>query len=435
MRDALAVLALRAQQRDQRQLGDADDDHDQRGERAERVHVVGGAELPPALERVAEAEALHHRRRHRQPESASQAMPGSTTSRIEERHRREDQHRADERRRRRRVRRARAVQAQTKAAATSGANAKSTTICTVAEWPSDSCVETASGSPSGSARQKLCAVGADRLGDQLADRALRGRQRRRQLRHRRAPASSSGSAAASVVPRVVEPPQRPVGLGDRVREHAHLERGTPRERGGAQHRVALHRLDLAAVSSRRRAPRSRSARRARSGSARRAAATSPRSAGMRSGDPARVVGVAVDRLAADHELGAVERPRARRSRRAGRRRAAARPAPPPCARPPRPARRRRPASRLLLTPPSSAWVAATTRITRATVSGRGSRAFPAVEARATGGSRVARPTDWTPDDSTTPSPSTSSSDQAIVALDRRARGLQRRQAARAASPA
>ena len=92
---------------------------------------------------------------------------------------------------------------------------------------------------------EVVAVEADRLGDQLPDRALAGRQRRRQLRHR-APRAAAGTASRSSASAVVEAPERAVGLGDLVDDRAHLERGHAGELAGAQHGEALHRLDLAA---------------------------------------------------------------------------------------------------------------------------------------------------------------------------------------------
>ena len=94
MRDALPVFALRPEQGDQCQLRDADDDHG-RGERADGVHVVGGTEPTPALERRAEAEVLDERRGYRKTE---QGQPGNRRQHDqahEERHRREDEHRED----------------------------------------------------------------------------------------------------------------------------------------------------------------------------------------------------------------------------------------------------------------------------------------------------------------------------------------------------
>src|SRR4029077_16111292 len=62
-RRALAVVALRVEERAQRVRGDSHDDHE-RGEGTERVHVVGWPEAAPANERAGEAEPLDHRRRN-----------------------------------------------------------------------------------------------------------------------------------------------------------------------------------------------------------------------------------------------------------------------------------------------------------------------------------------------------------------------------------
>src|SRR4051812_1786427 len=96
MGDALAVLALRPQERDQRQLGDADDD-DQRRQRAERVDVVGGAEPPAAAKRVTEAEVLDHRGRDGEPEEREPRDPRQHDEADQERDRCEDERGADER--------------------------------------------------------------------------------------------------------------------------------------------------------------------------------------------------------------------------------------------------------------------------------------------------------------------------------------------------
>ena len=234
-------------------------------------------------------------------------------------------------------------------------------------------------------RRRVTDATAGRRPRAAARAAARARScRRRRGSSRRRPARScaprAAAAAAAQAPselleqrrqrgreraeRVVDPPERPVGLGDRVSRRPHLERGDAGERRGAQDAEALHRLDLAPArpaDARRVVPIGRTR---ASGSARRAAASEPAIGGhARAGSQRGSSRVAVDRLGAEHELGRVEASARRRSRRAGarvgRRSASAR----AVAAPPRPGRRRRRASRRRLRRPSSAWVAATTRIT------------------------------------------------------------------------
>ena len=55
----------------------------------------------------------------------------------------------------------------------------------------------------------------------------------------------AGHAVAQECECVVDVPAAPVGLVDHIRHRAQLDCGDPRERRGAQHAEALHRLDLA----------------------------------------------------------------------------------------------------------------------------------------------------------------------------------------------
>ena len=104
---------------------------------------------------------------------------------------------------------------------------------------------------------EVAAVEPDRLGDELADRALAqaGAAAAARARARFAPraiggrlldataSSSRGSASssASSARRILQ--RDAVALADLVRDRAHLDRRHARERAGAQDREALHRLD------------------------------------------------------------------------------------------------------------------------------------------------------------------------------------------------
>jgi len=181
MSDALAVVPLRAKEGDQRQLGDADDEHERR-ERPESVHEVGARELTSALERAAEAEPLDHRGRNGEAEEREPCDRGEHEEAHEERHGCEDEHRADVRGQRRRCVEDETARPEERRSheRPEGEEHEGLHVRGVAErqlrrhreWNTER-----------KRAPELLAVHADRLRDELADGALGGRQRGRQLRH------------------------------------------------------------------------------------------------------------------------------------------------------------------------------------------------------------------------------------------------------------
>ena len=127
-----------------------------------------------------------------------------------------------------------------------------------------------------------------------------GEKPKRQLMHAATSRREHGQHRVQRRERLGEPPARAILLLDLVRDHAHLDApGRPRDCGGAQHAVALHRLDR-----RRRVPPPTwplvaIGRTSAAGSARRAAASSAGS-GLATGARQRAQAVvAVARLASD----------------------------------------------------------------------------------------------------------------------------------------
>ena len=106
--------------------------------------------------------------------------------------------------------------------------------------------------PERQGRPEVVSVELQRLGDELPDRAGLGRKRWRQLALAHAEDATATQPREHLAKRrecLVEPPERPVGLADLVRDDAHLDRGDARELAGAQDREALHRLDVDVVGA------------------------------------------------------------------------------------------------------------------------------------------------------------------------------------------
>ena len=194
-------------------------------------------------------------------------------------------------------------QALTKDAATSGANANSTSVCTFAECPSEIWVDAAIGMPSGSTRQKLSPYA--RIVSAISCPTVRsaggsaagssGTELLEQLRHDRAQQREP----------VVETPAGPIWLIHLVDDDPHFDRRNGGELAGPQDCEALHRLDFEAGRS----PDS-SGRRDRADARARQRATDRREQpGVRlcaRRDDRSDCGVRVDRLVADHGLDARE---------------------------------------------------------------------------------------------------------------------------------
>src|SRR6478672_6041053 len=228
--DPLAVVSLRVQERAERVPGDADND-DERRERAERVHVVGDAELAAAGEGVAERAPLDHRRRDGEADEREPRGPREDEQRTQGRERQVDEERDDDRR-------PADGRAQHEPARPDVGGDEER-----CDGPEDEHLHRpglADAELVGDDKRQaewehapeLMAVGADRLRDELADRAVSGRQRRRQLRHRRPPRRAPGAR------RRAAPSPRPSasGRGRAPRPRSRARAPRPRERRPAQPR-------------------------------------------------------------------------------------------------------------------------------------------------------------------------------------------------------